>query len=129
MNLLLITQKIDKDDPILGFFHRWVEEFAKHFEIYLEKNGIVHFYTYPRCPKQNSEIERFNRTLSDVFIKRNRNLLAYDIDSFNSKLINWLSWYNTRRPHWSLGLISPLKYIVSTLSVEKSQMCWTDTTY
>ncbi|KKQ27897.1 MAG: Glycosyltransferase [Candidatus Magasanikbacteria bacterium GW2011_GWC2_37_14] len=30
MNLLLITQKIDKDDPILGFFHRWVEEFAKH---------------------------------------------------------------------------------------------------
>src|SRR3989344_5630421 len=32
-------------------------EFAKHFEIYLEKNGIVHFHTYPRCPKQNSEIE------------------------------------------------------------------------
>ena len=102
-------------------------EFAKHFEIYLEKNGIVHFYTYPRCPKQNSEIERFNRTLSDAFIKRNRNLLAYDIDSFNSKLINWLLWYNTRRPHWSLGLISPLKYIVRTLSVEESQMCWTST--
>ena len=102
-------------------------EFAKHFEIYLEKNGIVHFHTYPRCPKQNSEIERFNRTLSDAFIKRNRNLLAYDIDSFNNKLVDWLLWYNTRRPHWALGLISPLKYIVSTLSVEKSQMCWTST--
>lgn len=23
---------MDKDDPILGFFHRWVLEFAKHFE-------------------------------------------------------------------------------------------------
>ena len=102
-------------------------EFAKHFELYLEQNGIVHFHTYPRCPKQNSEIERFNRTLSDAFIKQNRMLLAYDIDAFNQKLIDWLLWYNTRRPHWSLGLISPLKYIVSTLSAEESHMCWTST--
>lgn len=32
MKLLITTQAIDKNDPILGFFHRWVEEFAKHFE-------------------------------------------------------------------------------------------------
>ncbi len=32
MKLLIITQKIDKNDPILSFFHRWVIEFAKHFE-------------------------------------------------------------------------------------------------
>lgn len=32
MKLLIITQKVDKNDPILGFFHRWLEEFAKHFE-------------------------------------------------------------------------------------------------
>jgi putative transposase len=102
-------------------------EFAKHFEIHLQKNGIVHFHTYPRCPKQNSEIERFNRTLSDAFIKKNRMLLAYDIDTFNDKLIDWLLWYNTRRPHWSLGLISPLRYICNQLSVQESQMCWTST--
>lgn len=102
-------------------------EFAKHFEIYLEKNNITHFHTYPRCPKQNSEIERFNRTISDAFISRNRHLLAYDIDAFNDKLMEWLLWYNSRRPHWSLGLISPLRYIVSTLSVKESQMCWTNT--
>lgn len=29
MKLLIITQKVDKGDPILGFFHRWLEEFAK----------------------------------------------------------------------------------------------------
>ena len=102
-------------------------EFAKHFDIYLEKNNITHFHTYPRCPKQNSEIERFNRTLSDAFISRNLYLLAYDIDAFNQKLIDWLLWYNTRRPHWSLGLISPLRYIVSTLTTKESQMCWTNT--
>lgn len=32
MKLLIITQKVDKNDPILGFFHRWLEEFAKHCE-------------------------------------------------------------------------------------------------
>jgi len=32
MKLLILTQKVDKNDPILGFFHRWVEEFAKHCE-------------------------------------------------------------------------------------------------
>jgi len=30
--LLILTQKIDVNDPILGFFCRWIEEFAKHFE-------------------------------------------------------------------------------------------------
>ncbi|MFA4936779.1 MAG: integrase core domain-containing protein [Patescibacteria group bacterium] len=103
-------------------------EFAKHFELYLEKNNIIHFHTYSRCPQQNSEIERFNRTLSDAFIKQNRYLLAYDIEAFNDKLIDWLLWYNMRRPHWSLGLISPLKYICNQLTAEESQMCWTSTT-
>ncbi|MDD5165080.1 MAG: glycosyltransferase family 4 protein [Candidatus Pacebacteria bacterium] len=32
MKLLILTQKVDKLDPILGFFHRWIEEFAKHAE-------------------------------------------------------------------------------------------------
>lgn len=102
-------------------------EFANHFEILLEKDDIVHFHTYPRCPKMNSEIERFNRTLSDAFIKQNRYLLAHDIDTFNKKLIDWLLWYNTRRPHWSLGLISPLRYIVSTLPAQECHMMWTST--
>jgi putative transposase len=104
-------------------------EFAKHFDIYLAKQGIVHFHTYPRCPKQNAEIERFNRTLSDAFIKQHRQLLAYDIDVFNLKLMDWLLWYNTRRPHWSLGLKSPLRYICDQLTAEESQMCWTSTDY
>ncbi len=32
MKLLICTQKVDKNDPILGFFHRWIIEFAKYFE-------------------------------------------------------------------------------------------------
>ncbi|MDB5204364.1 MAG: hypothetical protein JWP09_392 [Candidatus Taylorbacteria bacterium] len=32
MKLLIITQSIDKKNTVLGFFHSWVEEFAKRFE-------------------------------------------------------------------------------------------------
>ena len=32
MKLLILTQKVDKSDPVLGFFHRWLQEFAKRFE-------------------------------------------------------------------------------------------------
>ncbi len=32
MKLLILTQKVDTDDSILGFFHRWILEFAKHCE-------------------------------------------------------------------------------------------------
>jgi len=28
VNLLIITQKVDKEDPILGFFHNWLEKFS-----------------------------------------------------------------------------------------------------
>lgn len=30
MRLLIVTQAVDLDDPVLGFFHRWIQEFAKH---------------------------------------------------------------------------------------------------
>lgn len=32
MRLLIITQKVDENDAILGFFHGWIAEFAKHCE-------------------------------------------------------------------------------------------------
>ena len=32
MRLLICTQAVDVNDPILGFFVRWIEEFAKHCE-------------------------------------------------------------------------------------------------
>jgi len=33
MKLLIVTQKVDIQDDNLGFFHRWIEEFAKHCEL------------------------------------------------------------------------------------------------
>jgi glycosyltransferase involved in cell wall biosynthesis len=32
MKILILTQIVDSTDPALGFFHRWIAEFAKNFE-------------------------------------------------------------------------------------------------
>ena len=32
MKLLICTQAVDRNDPVLGFFHHWIEEFATHCE-------------------------------------------------------------------------------------------------
>ena len=32
MKLLIVTQAVDANDPALGFFVRWIEEFSKHVE-------------------------------------------------------------------------------------------------
>ncbi len=31
-NLLIVTQKVDKNDSVLGFFHEWINEFAKQYD-------------------------------------------------------------------------------------------------
>lgn len=102
-------------------------EFAHHFEAYCDQEDIVHFHAYPRSPKMNAEVERFNRTLSEAFISSHRHLLAHDLARFNRELMDWMLWYNTRRPHWSIGLVPPLRYIVNKLPAGKSHMLWTST--
>ena len=32
MRLLICTQAVDSEDPVLGFFVRWIEELSKHYE-------------------------------------------------------------------------------------------------
>lgn len=44
MRLLVLTQKVDKEDPILGFFHNWLFQLSRKFEkitvICLEKGSF-----------------------------------------------------------------------------------------
>ncbi len=102
-------------------------EFARYFEQACITLGITHFHTYPRTPKMNATIERFNRTLSEDFVRYHRTVLAHDLYRFNRLLVDWLLWYDLERPHESLGMVSPMRYIVSTLSAEESQRWWTCT--
>jgi transposase InsO family protein len=102
-------------------------EFAHLFHDACAKQDIRHYHTYPRCPKMNGTVERFNRTLSEEFVQHHLTLLKEDISAFNEKLIDYLLWYNGERPHESLFLKSPLQCIVASLSAEECQMWWTYT--
>ena len=33
MKLLICTQKVDRDDPVLGFFVHWIEKLAERYEL------------------------------------------------------------------------------------------------
>ncbi len=104
-------------------------EFANCFHDACDEIDIAHYHTYPKCPKMNAHIERFNRTISEGFIMPNRMLLATDLQSFNEQMVDWLLWYNGERPHQSLGMLSPLQFIVKEmgLSERKCHKWWTST--
>lgn len=89
-------------------------EFLKSFHEYLEEQKIKHQFIYPRMPKINSFIERFNRTIQEEFILRNDEIY-YDQKAFVRKLTKYLFWYNYQRPHSSLKYMSPMTFIESKI--------------
>jgi transposase InsO family protein len=95
-------------------------EFEKYFEQTLKANNITQYFTYPRCPKMNAHIERFNRTIDEEFIRWNKYRAVLSLDDFNQKQTEWLNWYNEERPHASLNFLSPKEYV---LQLEKSDIC------
>lgn len=85
-------------------------EFLGDFHIYLESQNIKHEFIYPRSPRINGVVERFNRTIQEEFINRTDEI-SFDLSVFNEKLISYLLWYNTKRPHYSLGFKTPMDYM------------------
>ncbi len=104
-------------------------EFALHFDRACASLSLERFHTYPRSPKMNAHVERFNRTLDEEFLIYHRALLRDDVAEFNNKLIDWLLWYNGERPHHSLSLLSPFQYIFNSLSATECHMWWTNTVH
>lgn len=102
-------------------------EFALHFEEACQALKLVHYHTYPRSPKMNAHIERFNRTLDEEFLSRNAFLMKKDVSRFNETLIDWLLWYNGERPHYALGQKAPFRYLLEKRNPLDCQMWWTHT--
>ena len=50
-------------------------EYQGEFDEYLKREGIVHCYTYPRCPKMNALSERFNCTVQEEFVEYHEDAL------------------------------------------------------
>ncbi len=103
-------------------------EFLGLFDAYLQKQNIPHLFTYPRCPKINGVVERFNRSIQDEFVNSNLHLI-HNQKIFSSKLADYLVFYNYQRVHKALDLKSPMAYLrqkgeMSNNSVTYTKICF-----
>lgn len=128
--LLICTQKIDRDDPVLGFFHEWVIRFAGRYRyvtvICLEEG----FYDFPKnvtvCSlgkeKNRSRlryvvrfyqyIHRYRRKYDAVFVHMNEEyvLLGGVFWRFCRKRV--ALWRNHTRGSWRTALAVLFSHIV-----------------
>ena len=95
-------------------------EFSKE----LEKEEIPHLFSYPNCPRINGIIERYNRTIQEEFINNNLEVIDDKI-VFNKRLAEYLVFYKTKRVHKSLGLKSPVDYLISENLMSKKCVTYT----
>ena len=77
-------------------------EFMKHFDQEIRRLHKNHWHTYPKTPKMNAHVERFDY---------HEELLITPVE-FNRQLIPWLIWYNAERPHWAVKLKSPVQFLL-----------------
>ena len=100
-------------------------EFAKHFDDFCSKNGLTHFFNYPRHPESNGFLERFNRTIQEQCVNLYLDYLD-EPDDFNRKLMDYLIWYNTEKPHRGIGKVPPIRYYLDNFCpLDQSNMLWT----
>lgn len=100
---------------ILNAGHDNGSEFDKYFKETCLELGIDQYHSRPYTPKDNPVCERFNQTLQQEFIDLGN--FTPDVDNFNRDLTEWLIEYNFRRPHQTLGYITPIEYTEKTLKV------------
>jgi Integrase core domain len=74
------------------------------FDRICRENGIDHILTQPRSPTTTGKIERFHRTLRDDF---NTRQVFRNLKTAQEALDEWVSYYNTERPHQSLADRTP----------------------
>lgn len=140
MNLLIVTQKADKNDPILGFFHRWIEEFSKQFENVIlvclykgecdfpanvkvlslgKENGesrfkyIANFYRYICSERKNYD---------KVFVHMNQIYVVLGALLWKSLGKKITLWYTHRMVGVTLRIATALSDVVFTASKESFRL-------
>src|SRR5690349_21067938 len=74
------------------------------FDRICRENGVDHILTAPRTPTTTGKIERFHRTLRVEF---NTRQVFRNLKTAQEALDEWVTYYNTQRPHQALGDVTP----------------------
>ena len=81
------------------------------FDKTLSKAQIPHLFIYPRCPRINSIVERYNRTIQEEFIDNHLDII-HDKPLFHQHLAEYMLFYLTKRIHKSLDKMTPVDYLI-----------------
>ena len=92
----------DNGKVFTGRFNRPPAEVL--FDRICRENGITHLLTQPRSPTTTGKIERFHRSLRAEF--RTDRVFA-SLAVAQAELDEWVSDYNTRRPHQGISMDTP----------------------
>src|SRR5690606_15860732 len=79
-------------------------------QLWTRKNGIAQLFIQPGKPMQNAYVESFNGKFRDECLNEN---LFLDIEEARRIIENWGNFYNTIRPHSSLGYMPPEQFEAS----------------
>lgn len=99
-------------------------EFLGDFETYLRSLQVKQVFSYPRCPKINGCIERYQRTLQEEFVDVYQDLF-HDLPRLHRALAEYLIFYNCQRAHHALKLQTPVQFLLSQKAMSKMSVTYT----
>ena len=100
-------------------------EFQGEFDQHLDAQQIPHRWSYPRCPRINGCVERYQRTLNEEFIQVHEDSIR-EPREFLRHLGEYLVFYNSERIHHALGKQTPLGYLLSQKQMSKMSVTHTN---
>lgn len=88
-------------------------EFSRYFEQVLKSNGMPTRHTRLGRPNDNAHIERFNRTIQEECLG---STITYKVATkhLQTKIYNYLEYYNFKRVHLSLQYRTPSQMLQSS---------------
>lgn len=85
-------------------------EYGRYFEQVMRSYGITTRHSRLHRPNDNAHIERFNRTIQTECIGRSWDR-SVPLPSQQGKLTAYLEYYNTKRVHLGIQLLTPMQML------------------
>lgn len=82
--------------------------FLKEFDKLCRKLNIPHYFTYPRCPKQNTYVEISHGADEREFYRQGN--VSSILIRMQKNVLEWERVWNTFRPHEALGQLTPEEF-------------------
>ena len=98
---------LEKDFPAIIRSDNGAEFIGQAVNHWLAENGIKPIFIEPGKPWQNGKCESFNGKLRDELLSRE---WFSSVKEAQVVIEGWRRFYNSERPHSSLGYLTPLEF-------------------